>query len=87
MFLQPSFQNLRQRVEGYVSRFLSMERWSDSLNKNQLRETLRRQLNESGMLKHSVEHLVENQIVNPKINTVFLPKIESVVKEFLGIYK
>lgn len=38
----------------------------------------------SGMLKHGIEHLVD-QIVNPKINSLFLPKIESVVKEFLGI--
>lgn len=36
------------------------------------------------MLKHGIEHLVD-QIVNPKINSLFLPKIESVVKEFLGI--
>jgi hypothetical protein len=36
------------------------------------------------MLKYGIEHLVE-QVVNYKINSLFLPKIESVVKEFLGI--
>ncbi|XP_054168725.1 biorientation of chromosomes in cell division protein 1-like 1 [Oppia nitens] len=81
---KPSFQNLLQRVEGYVSKFLSQQKWSQSLNKNQLRERLRRQLNESGMLKYGIEHLVE-QVVNFKINSFFWPKIESVVKEFLGI--
>jgi hypothetical protein len=36
------------------------------------------------MLEYGIEHLVE-QVVNYKINSLFLPKIESVVKEFLGI--
>ena len=36
------------------------------------------------MLKHGIEHLVE-QVVSYKINSLFWPKIESVVKEFLGI--
>lgn len=36
------------------------------------------------MLKYGIEHLVE-QVVNYKINSLFWPKIEDVVKEFLGI--
>lgn len=36
------------------------------------------------MLKYGIEHLVD-QVVNPKVNSSFLPKIESVVNDFLGI--
>jgi len=43
---KPSFQNLRQRIEGYVSKFLSQQRWNANMNKNQLRERLRQQINE-----------------------------------------
>ncbi|CAG2104523.1 unnamed protein product, partial [Medioppia subpectinata] len=81
---KPSFQNLLQRVEGYVSKFLSQQKWSPNINKNQLRERLRKQINESGMLKYGIEHLVE-QVVNYKINSLFWPQIENVVKDFLGI--
>ncbi|RWS31320.1 serine/arginine repetitive matrix protein 1-like protein [Leptotrombidium deliense] len=84
---KPSFQNLRQRTEGYVSRFLSQQQWSANFNKNQLRESLRRQINEyvqSGMVKFGVEHLAE-QVINPKVKTTFYPKIDSLVKQLLGI--
>lgn len=44
--LQPSYLNLKQRVEGYVSAFLKRQQWSSVLQKNQLRETLRKDINE-----------------------------------------
>ncbi|CAG2160260.1 unnamed protein product [Oppiella nova] len=81
---KPSFPNLLQRVEGYVSKFLSQQKWSENINKNQLRERLRKQINESLMLKYGIEHLVE-QVVTFKINSLFWPQIEDVVKQFLGI--
>ena len=40
----------------------------------------------SGFLETGVERIVD-QVVNPKINTVFLPKVEDVVYRFLGIEK
>ncbi|RWS03690.1 biorientation of chromosomes in cell division protein 1-like 1 isoform X1 [Dinothrombium tinctorium] len=81
---KPSFLNLRQRLDGYVSKFLSQQQWSPNLNKNQLRESLRRQINESSMVKYGVEHLVE-QVVNSKVQTTFYPKIDDIVKQLLGI--
>lgn len=68
---QPSYQNLKQRVEGYVNRFLSRQTWSPDLNKNQLRDNLRRQINQYvtcirvplGMVK-----LTEREIRNFCIN-------------------
>lgn len=40
----------------------------------------------SGFLETGVERIVD-QVVNPKINTVFLPQVEDVVYRFLGIEK
>ncbi|XP_013782400.1 biorientation of chromosomes in cell division protein 1-like 1 [Limulus polyphemus] len=81
-----SYQNLRQRVEGYVSKFLSTQTWRPDLQKNQLRDSLRRHINESGMLALGVERVVE-QVVNPKINHVFLPQINTAVRRYLGLEK
>jgi len=43
---QPAYQNLTLRVQGAVEQFLSSQKWTPDLNKNQLRESLRRHLNE-----------------------------------------
>ncbi|XP_060069493.1 biorientation of chromosomes in cell division protein 1-like 1 [Ylistrum balloti] len=81
---KPAFQNLRQRVEGYVSRFLTRQVWSPNLNKNHLRDNLRRQINQSGMLATGVERVIE-QVVNPKIFNVIKPKIDEVACQHLNI--
>nr|XP_034328236.1 serine/arginine repetitive matrix protein 2 isoform X6 [Crassostrea gigas] len=81
---KPSYQNLKQRVEGYVNRFLSRQTWSPDLNKNQLRDNLRRQINQSGMLTNGVERVIE-QLVNPKILHIIKPKIDEVICKQLGI--
>lgn len=83
---KPAYQNLKQRVEGSVTTFLKQQTWSIDLNKNQLREQLRKNLLESGFLETGVERIVD-QVVNPKINTVFLPKVEEIVYRFLGVDK
>lgn len=44
---QPAYQNLRQRVENTVTGFLSKQKWTPELNRNQLRERLRKHLTES----------------------------------------
>lgn len=43
---KPAYQNLRQRVENIVSNFLSDQVWRPDLNKNQLREKLRKHITE-----------------------------------------
>lgn len=43
---KPAYQNLRQRVEGSVSGFLSKQKWSSDMNKNQVREMLRKNIYE-----------------------------------------
>ncbi|XP_058813964.1 uncharacterized protein LOC131677890 [Topomyia yanbarensis] len=84
---KPAYQNLRQRVETSVSKFLSQQKWSDNIrHKNQLRERLRRNIIESGFLETGVERIVD-QVVNPKISTVFHPKVEEIVYNYLGIEK
>ncbi|ERL86275.1 biorientation of chromosomes in cell division protein 1-like 1 isoform X1 [Dendroctonus ponderosae] len=81
---KPAYQNLSQRVEGSVMNFLKKQKFAESINKNQLREQLRKNITESGFLESGVERIVD-QVVNPKINSVFLPKVEDVVYRFLGI--
>lgn len=43
---QPAYQNLHQRVEGSVSGFLASQVWRPDLNKNQLRDSLRKYIHE-----------------------------------------
>lgn len=43
---KPAYQNLRQRVEGSVASFLGGQQWRPDLNKNQLRDKLRRHITE-----------------------------------------
>ncbi|XP_030754572.1 biorientation of chromosomes in cell division protein 1-like 1 isoform X2 [Sitophilus oryzae] len=81
---KPAYQNLRQRVEGSVNNFLMKQKFSGNMNKNQIREQLRKNISESGFLETGVERIVD-QVVNPKINTVFLPKVEDVVYRYLGL--
>ncbi|EFA10124.1 biorientation of chromosomes in cell division protein 1-like 1 [Tribolium castaneum] len=83
---KPAYQNLRQRVEGSVTGFLKEQSWRPDMNKNQVREMLRKRITESGYLETGVERIVD-QVVNPKINTVFLPQVEEVVYSYLGIKK
>lgn len=83
---KPAYQNLHQRVEGSVSGFLASQVWRPDLNKNQLRDSLRKHIHESGFLDIGVERIVD-QVVNPKILTVFMPQVEDVVYRYLGIEK
>ncbi|XP_033113029.1 biorientation of chromosomes in cell division protein 1-like 1 isoform X2 [Anneissia japonica] len=81
---KPAYQNLRQRVENYVSNFLSGVTWSPTMNKNQLRDSLRRQINQSEILAIGVERVIE-QVVDPQIQHVFRPKLEEVVQNILKV--
>ncbi|VVC87174.1 unnamed protein product [Leptidea sinapis] len=81
---RPAYQNLRQRVENSVSTFLARQCWQPDLNKNQLREKLRKHIFEGNYLEQGVERIVD-QVVNPKVSTVFITKVEDVVYNYLGI--
>ncbi|EZA52711.1 hypothetical protein DMN91_002132 [Ooceraea biroi] len=81
---KPAYQNLRTRVEGSVNSFLSKQVWKPDLNKNQLRETLRKHIHDAPYLDAGVERIVD-QVVNPKVYSVFTSQIEDVVYKFLGV--
>ncbi|XP_015186094.1 PREDICTED: biorientation of chromosomes in cell division protein 1-like 1 isoform X2 [Polistes dominula] len=81
---KPAYQNLRTRVEGSVNSFLDKQQWKPELNKNQVRETLRKHIHEAPYLDVGVERIVD-QVVNPKVFSVFMPQIEDVVYKFLGL--
>ncbi|XP_014212179.1 biorientation of chromosomes in cell division protein 1-like 1 [Copidosoma floridanum] len=81
---KPAYQNLRTRVEGSVNSFLNKQTWRTDLNKTQLRETLRKHIHEAPYLEVGVERIVD-QVVNPKVYSNFMPKVEDVVYKFLGI--
>ncbi|XP_033219069.1 myb-like protein X [Belonocnema kinseyi] len=81
---KPAYQNLQNRVEGSVNSFLRSQTWKPDLNKNQLRETLRKHIHDAAFLEVGVERIVD-QVVNPKIYSVFRPQIEDVVYKFLGL--
>lgn len=75
---------MRTRVEGSVNSFLAKQFWRTDLNKNQLRETLRKHISVAPYLDAGVERIVD-QVVNPKIYSVFMPQVEDVVYKYLGL--
>ncbi|KPJ10012.1 Biorientation of chromosomes in cell division protein 1-like [Papilio machaon] len=81
---RPAYQNLRQRVENSVTTFLSRQCWQPDLNKNQLREKLRKHILDGNYLEQGVERIVD-QVVNPKVASVFIPQVEDLVYNYLGI--
>uniref|UniRef100_UPI00358F9576 biorientation of chromosomes in cell division protein 1-like n=1 Tax=Myxine glutinosa TaxID=7769 RepID=UPI00358F9576 len=80
----PAYQNLRQRMENFVSNHLAGQTWSPELNKNQMRNSLRQTILQSGLLESAVDRIV-HQVVNPKTNYIFRPQIEHVVHDYLGL--
>ncbi|NWS41446.1 BD1L1 protein, partial [Probosciger aterrimus] len=79
----PAYQNLRQRVDNFVSNHLATHTWSPHLNKNQLRNSIRQQVLKSGMLESGIDRII-SQVVDPKINHTFRPQVEKAVHEFLA---
>ncbi|KAL8207607.1 UNVERIFIED_CONTAM: hypothetical protein K2H54_059688, partial [Gekko kuhli] len=79
----PAYQNLRQRVDNFVSNHLATHTWSPHLNKNQLRNNIRQQVLKSGMLESGIDRII-SQVVDPKINHIFRPQVEKAVHEFLA---
>ncbi|XP_068236342.1 biorientation of chromosomes in cell division protein 1-like 1 isoform X2 [Palaemon carinicauda] len=83
---KPAFQNLRQRVEGHVNKFLEKKIWKNDLNKNQLRDGVRKHVNNLGILDSGIDAII-TQVVNPKIKPLILPYVEDTVYAFLQIDK
>ncbi|XP_038155361.1 uncharacterized protein LOC119792689 [Cyprinodon tularosa] len=81
---KPAYQNLRQKVDNFVSSHLSTQDWNPSINKNQMRNGLRQSVVQSGMLESGVDRII-TQVVDPKMNHTFRPQIETAVHEFLSL--
>ena len=84
---KPAYQNLRQRVETSVSRFLNRTsaEWKPTSTKAQLRNLLRRHIQDSGFLDAGVHNIVD-QVVGPKIEQI-TPEIENYLYTMFGIEK
>ncbi|KAM6970203.1 biorientation of chromosomes in cell division protein 1 [Aplochiton taeniatus] len=80
---KPAFQNLRQKVDNFVSTHLSTQDWNPSINKNQVRNGLRQSVVQSGMLESGVDRII-TQVVDPKLNHTFRPHIETAIHDFLS---
>uniref|UniRef100_A0A9L0S933 BOD1/SHG1 domain-containing protein n=1 Tax=Equus caballus TaxID=9796 RepID=A0A9L0S933_HORSE len=82
----PAYQNLRQKVDNFVSTHLDKQEWNPTMNKNQLRNGLRQSVVQSGMLEAGVDRII-CQVVDPKLNHIFRPQIERAIHEFLAAQK
>ena len=87
---KPAYQNLRQRVETSVSRFLNRTstEWkptSTKLTKAHLRNMLRKHIQDSGFLESGVYNIVD-QVVGPKIEQI-TPEIENYLYTMFGMEK
>ncbi|XP_029303863.1 uncharacterized protein LOC115018787 [Cottoperca gobio] len=80
---KPAYQNLRQKVDNYVTSNLSTQDWNPSINKNQMRNGLRQSVVQSGMLESGVDRII-TQVVDPKMNHTFRPHIETAIHDFLS---
>ncbi|NWV20419.1 BOD1 protein, partial [Origma solitaria] len=83
---KPAYQNLRQKVDNFVSTHLDKQEWNPAMNKNQLRNGLRQSVIQSGMLEAGVDRII-SQVVDPKLNHIFRPQIERAIHEFLAAQK
>ncbi|XP_055410490.1 biorientation of chromosomes in cell division protein 1 isoform X1 [Bubalus kerabau] len=83
---KPAYQNLRQKVDNFVSTHLDKQEWNPTMNKNQLRNGLRQSVVQSGMLEAGVDRII-SQVVDPKLNHIFRPQIERAIHEFLAAQK
>ncbi|XP_051959980.1 uncharacterized protein LOC127627580 [Xyrauchen texanus] len=83
---KPAYQNLRQKVDNFVSTHLSTQEWNPSINKNQVRNVLRQSVVQSGMLESGVDRII-TQVVDPKLNHIFKPHIENAIHDFLSAEK
>ncbi|XP_075039288.1 biorientation of chromosomes in cell division protein 1 [Mixophyes fleayi] len=79
---KPAYQNLRQKVDNFVSTHLDKQEWNAGMNKNQLRNGLRQSVVQSGMLEAGVDRII-SQVVDPKLNHIFRPQIEKAIQEYL----
>uniref|UniRef100_A0A3B4YVZ0 Stanniocalcin n=1 Tax=Stegastes partitus TaxID=144197 RepID=A0A3B4YVZ0_9TELE len=80
---KPAYQNLRQKVDNYVTSHLSTQDWNPTINKNQMRNGLRQSVVQSGMLESGVDRII-TQVVDPKMNHTFRPHIETAIHDFLS---
>ncbi|XP_051904057.1 biorientation of chromosomes in cell division protein 1 [Hippocampus zosterae] len=83
---KPAYQNLRQKVDNFVTSHLSTQEWKPSNNKNQMRNGLRHSVVQSGMLESGVDRII-TQVVDPKMNHTFRPHIETAIHDFLSADK
>ncbi|XP_004611629.2 biorientation of chromosomes in cell division protein 1 [Sorex araneus] len=83
---KPAYQNLRQKVDNFVSTHLDKQEWNPTMNKNQLRNGLRQSVVQSGMLEAGVDRII-SQVVDPKLNHIFRPQIERAIHEYLAAKK
>ncbi|XP_033017700.1 biorientation of chromosomes in cell division protein 1-like [Lacerta agilis] len=79
---KPAYQNLRQKVDNFVSTHLDKQEWNPAMNKNQLRNGVI----QSGVLEAGVDRII-SQVVDPKLNHIFRPQIEKAIHDFLAAQK
>ncbi|XP_001116547.2 biorientation of chromosomes in cell division protein 1 [Macaca mulatta] len=83
---KPAYQNLRQKVDNFVSTHLDKQEWNPTMKKNQLRNGLRQSVVQSGMLEAGVDRII-SQMVDPKLNHIIRPQIERAIHVFLAAQK
>lgn len=84
---KPTYQNWKQRIESNVNKFLSKVKFTPELNKNSVRERLRKHLldgRENQDIEEGADRIL-TQVLAPRSLSIFEPKIAVAVDEYLGI--
>ncbi|KYO20192.1 biorientation of chromosomes in cell division protein 1 [Alligator mississippiensis] len=87
---KPAYQNLRQKVDNFVSTHLDKQEWNPAMNKNQLRNGLRQSVIQSGMLEAGVDRIISQSqririlLLHPKMRPKSVPGLLSASEEELS---
>ncbi|KAK6321979.1 hypothetical protein J4Q44_G00067710 [Coregonus suidteri] len=71
---KPAYQNLRQKVDNFVSTHLNTQDWNPSINKNQVRNVLRQSVVQSGMLESGVDRIITQRQNSKRLQATLDPK-------------
>jgi len=84
---KPTYQNWKQRIESNVRKFLNTIMWTPDLNKNTVRERLKKHLHdgrENRDLDEGADRIL-NHVLTSKTLKLFENKIDTAVNEYFGI--
>merc|ERR1712038_1037745 len=74
----PAYKNLTNRISEASKQFLGPQKWNPGLNRNQVRNQLKKHIQMTPIFEDGIDQIVE-QVVTPKISSVIKPEVEKLI--------